>query len=145
MQFTVLKSGFLFLALLLGSALSSPALAGSYQYMEAAEVKARLETQAPLTLLDIQVEEDFSRHHIPGALATFAYPVKSSADQTKIAAFLQPLSANDAPIVIVCPRGGGGAKRAFDYLAANGIASGRLYILEKGQAGWPYPELTTGK
>jgi thiosulfate/3-mercaptopyruvate sulfurtransferase len=44
-------------------------------------------------------------------------------------------------VVIVCPRGGGGAKRAYDHLAGQGVTGGRLFILEQGQQGWPYPEL----
>ena len=42
---------------------------------------------------------------------------------------------------IVCPRGAGGAKRAYDYMEEKGIPKARLSILEKGQGGWPYKEL----
>jgi len=42
---------------------------------------------------------------------------------------------------VVCPRGGGGAKRAYDHLLASGISDERVYILTDGQAKWPYPEL----
>ena len=34
-----------------------------------------------------------------------------------------------------------GAKRTFEYLASRGIQSKRMFILEKGQSGWPYPKL----
>jgi hypothetical protein len=48
-------------------------------------------------------------------------------------------SGND--VVIVCPRGAGGAKRAYDYMRKNNVPSEKLSILEKGIAGWPYKEL----
>jgi len=40
------------------------------------------------------------------------------------------------------PRGAGGAKRSYDYLKEKGIAEEGLLILEKGMAGWSYPETT---
>jgi thiosulfate/3-mercaptopyruvate sulfurtransferase len=51
------------------------------------------------------------------------------------------LLSNPDPVVIICPRGAGGAKRAYDHLARQGVADERLFILEQGQQGWPYPEL----
>jgi thiosulfate/3-mercaptopyruvate sulfurtransferase len=121
--------------------LASPAWCGSYQYMSASEVQKKLADQAPLSLVDIQVEDDFSRHHISGALATYAYPVKSEQDRQKLAPLLSTLQSGQQPVVIICPRGKGGAKRTYDFLQSGGIAAERLFILEKGQAGWPYPEL----
>ncbi|NIP26153.1 MAG: rhodanese-like domain-containing protein, partial [Phycisphaerae bacterium] len=41
-------------------------------------------------------------------------------------------------VVIVCPRGGGGAKRTYDYFKAKGVAEARLTILAGGQKDWPY-------
>jgi len=44
-------------------------------------------------------------------------------------------------IVVVCPKGGGGAKNTIQYLVDQGIEDSRLFILEKGQAEWPYAGL----
>lgn len=120
---------------------TSLAWSGSYQYLAPAEVRQKLAAGAPLLLLDIQVAEEFAAHHIDGAMASYAYPVKSDADRQKLAALLDEVAATDAPVAIVCPAGRGGAKRTYDYLQSQGIASQRLFILEKGQQGWPYPEL----
>lgn len=118
----------------------SSAVAKSYQYITPAQTKDNLEQQVAMQLVDIQVAEEFCQHHLPGALPTYAYPVKSDADRAKLAAVLPQLKSSTALVVVVCPRGGGGAKRAYDYLQSEGIADERLFILEKGQQGWPYPE-----
>ncbi len=117
------------------------ALAKDYRYMSAAEVKSNMEKHAALTLVDIQVENEFAEHHINSAVATYAYPVKSDEDKQKMAAVTNTLLGNNDLAVVVCPRGAGGAKRAYDHLLASGVAEERLYILTDGQAKWPYPEL----
>ncbi len=122
------------LALLAGNALA-------FNMIDAAQVKANLEARVPMALVDIQVAEEFSRHHLPGAIATRAYPVKSPQDKARLDAVLPELSRSDAPVVIICPRGKGGAERTYDHLKERGIAEERLFILTKGQQGWPYPEL----
>ena len=124
-------------------ALPALSLAWGYQYISAADVKQKVESQAPMTLVDIQVEKEFKQHNIVGAVATYAYPVKSSADQAKMKAAINSLKQNEDLAVVVCPRGGGGAKRAYKLLRESGIAEERLAILTDGQAAWPYPELLT--
>ncbi|SEA63129.1 Rhodanese-related sulfurtransferase [Desulfuromusa kysingii] len=121
--------------------LATSVSAFAYQYMTAAEVKQNIAAKTPMTLVDIQVEDEFNQHHIIGAQATYAYPVKSDADRNKMTPVITPLLSNNDLAVVVCPRGGGGAKRAYDLLLKSGVAEDRVYILEKGQAGWPYPEL----
>lgn len=135
------KSVIFFMTLLLMLCLPAITLAQAYQYISAAEVKQKLENRAPMALVDIQVEKEFNQHNIVGALATYAYPVKSSADKEKMAAVIKTLKDNNDPVVVVCPRGAGGAERAYRLLLEAGIAEARLAILTDGQAGWPYPEL----
>lgn len=118
-----------------------PAWAGSYQYLSPADVKQKITDQAPMLLVDIQVEAEFNKHHLVGALESNAYPVKSDADRQKLNSVMAQVLPSVDPVVIVCPRGGGGAKRAYDYLLSQGVATERLFILEKGQDGWPYPDL----
>jgi len=112
-----------------------------FNYITPEKTKSRIESGEAVTLLDIQIEDEYTRHHIRGSLATYAYPVKSDAQKAKLDRVIPNLSANTDPIVIICPRGGGGAKRTFEYLASRGIQSKRMFILEKGQSGWPYPQL----
>lgn len=116
-------------------------LAGSFNYLGPEELKTQLANPQSLVLLDIQVEPEFSAHHIDGAIATYAYPVKSDDDRAKLAAVLEKAKQGSEPVVIVCPRGAGGAERAYTYLKEQGIEEARLKILTGGQAAWPYPEL----
>ena len=118
---------------------------GKFNYIAPADVKAKMAAGAPLHLMDIQVEEEFAAHHLKGAYKTTAYPVKSAEEKAKLDGFVALAKKDAAPVVIICPRGAGGAERAYDYLKAQGIAESRLLILEKGQAGWPYPELLEKK
>ena len=120
---------------------SVSAWASNYNYISAADVKQKVEKQENVLLLDIQVKEEFDQHHISGALETYAYPVKSETDKGKLEAVLAQAKVSTEPIVIICPRGGGGAKRTYDYLKGQGVAEARLMILEGGQAKWPYKEM----
>ena len=120
---------------------SSMAMASDYNFISPEKLKQGIEKRENLLLLDIQVEADFTQHHLEGALATYAYPVKSDADRDKLTPVVALIKADQAPVVIICPRGGGGAKRAYDFLVNNGVEVERLKILEGGQQKWPYAEL----
>ena len=127
------------ITLLIGALLiSTAAMAGGYQYISAADLKTKIDNNAQGLLLDIQVEVEFAEHHIPGAVATFAYPVKSDQDKQKLQTFIAAAKESSEPVTIVCPRGGGGAKRAYDYLKEQGVPESRLNILQGGQAKWPF-------
>jgi len=136
----------LFLAVALTAA-AGPLMAadGFYNYISPSDLKSRIQSGSLPLILDIQVEEEFSRHHIEGAVATFAYPVKSGEEKSRVSAVLDRITGSTEPVVIVCPRGGGGARRTYDHLLTEGFGEERLLILEKGQAGWPYPELLAGE
>jgi len=121
--------------------LTLPAFAGEYNYISQDKVKEWIETDTPVMIVDIQVEDEFQAHHIKDSVATYSYPVKSDADKAKLAAAVAQAKDHDKPVVIVCPRGKGGAKRCYDHMAANGIAEDRLLILEKGMGGWSYKEM----
>lgn len=113
-----------------------------YNYISAAQLESRLTANQPTNLIDIQVKEEFSEHHIKGAIPTYAYPVKSDTDRAKLDTTIGQISSNSDPVVIVCPRGGGGAKRTYDYLLQQSVSEERLLILEKGQSGWAYSSFT---
>ena len=131
----------LLLALLLIPGISF-ASDSEYNYISATDLETRLTANMPTNIVDIQVEEEFSQHHIKGAIPTHAYPVKSDADLSKLNATIEQLKANTDPVVIVCPRGAGGAKRTYVYLILQGVPAERLLILEKGQSGWTCTPLT---
>ena len=121
---------------------AAAAMAMEYKYMAPEELSNRISGNDDLLIIDIQVEEEFKQHHIPGSLATHAYPVKSSDQLARLDPIVELQRSDSRPVVIVCPRGAGGAKRTYDYLTANGIPEDRLWILEKGMSGWKYESLT---
>ena len=122
------------------------ALAADYRYLKADAFKGWLESGKQMIIVDIQTPENFTRKHFKGAVETNAYPVKSDDEKKKLDAVLQKIGATKDDIVIVCPRGGGGAKNTYDYLKAKGVEETRMYILEKGAEGWPWPEMcVTGR
>lgn len=134
----------LVVALLLGCAFT--AFAGEYNYVVQDQFRQWLEKGKDMTIVDIQVPAEFKQHHFKGAMETGAYPVKSAADRQKLDAALPTLKASRNDVVVICPRGGGGAKNTYDYLKDKGIDEKRIFILKEGMQGWPYKELTvTGK
>ena len=112
-----------------------------FKYYTADQLKQAIEKKSPLKIVDIQVEKEYNAHHIQGVIPTYAYPVKTDEEKAKVAKVLPELKASQDPIVVVCPKGAGGAKNTVQYLTDQGISESRLLILENGQAGWPYAEL----
>lgn len=114
---------------------------GKYNMISAEETATLIRESKPVSLVDIQVEKEFDAEHLKGAIPTYAYPVKSDEEKAKLDSAIAKLG-KDEPIVIVCPRGGGGAEKAYDYMMSKGIAKERLFILTKGQQGWPRDKIT---
>jgi rhodanese-related sulfurtransferase len=95
-----------------------------------------------MTIVDIQVPGEFQQHHFKDALETNSYPVKSVDDKQKLDKVLPIIATKQNDVVVVCPRGGGGAKNTYDYLKEKGVDEKRIFILKEGMQGWPYKELT---
>lgn len=119
----------------------APKTIKEFKYYSADQLKEAIEKKYSLQIVDIQVEEEYKAHHIQGVIPTYAYPVKTEEEKAKLAKILPELKASTDPIVIVCPAGGGGAERTYQYLYDQGIDESRLYTLENGQKGWPHTDL----
>lgn len=115
--------------------------AADYRYVKPDTFKGWLESGKKMVIVDIQVPAEFEKRHFKGAVETGAYPAKTDEEKKRLDKALERINASKDDIVIVCPRGGGGAKNTYDYLKSMGVEEGRLYILEKGAQGWPYPEM----
>ncbi len=120
---------------------AAAALASDYNYISPEKTKTWIETKTPVTIVDIQVEEEFESHHLPGSIATYAFPVKSDAEKARLNDTVAVSIAKGAPVIVVCPRGGGGAKRCYDYMKSQNVPEDKLLILKGGIAGWPYKDL----
>jgi rhodanese-related sulfurtransferase len=125
--------------------LSVAAAAGSwaassdgYNYISAADLQKRLQAKSPMILLDICPVEQFAKGHIPGAIETNAYPVDTDEQRERLAKVLPKIQASPDDVIILCPRGGGGAKKTFDFYKSKGVDPKRLIILEKGMDAWPF-------
>lgn len=114
--------------------------AGAANYIEPGQLKEALEKKKTMIIVDIQPAKEFEKQHLTGSIETNAFPVKT-ADEKKLLDKLVPIiKASKGPVIIVCPRGKGGAKNSYDYLLSQDIAEERLHILKNGIAGWPYKE-----
>ena len=121
-------------------------LAADYRSVKPDTFKGWLEGGRPMIIVDIQPPEGFAKGHFKGAVETNAYPVKSDEEKKRLDVIMEKIGASKDDIVIVCPRGGGAARNTYDYLKSKGVEESRLYILEKGSEGWPWPELcVTGR
>lgn len=108
-----------------------------YNYISADETaKLMREDASKLVLVDIQEKPDFTEEHLKGAVATYAYPVKTDAEKARLAEILPQIKPNQK-VVIICPRGGGGADRAYDFYLEKGLKKEQLFTLKGGQYEWP--------
>lgn len=128
------------LMIVLSLAFAATAMAANYGYVEPEQFKQWLESGKPMQVLDIQVPAEFQKHHFKGALETNAFPVKTAEEKKRLDLVIPKLAASREDIVVVCPRGGGGAKNTYDYLKEQGVAEKRIYILKDGMQGWPFKE-----
>lgn len=126
------------LGLLLVTCSAMASLAGDYNYISQDDLQKRLQAKDAMILLDICPVEQFASGHIPGSIETNAFPVKTDEEKALLDAKLPTISASSDDVVIVCPRGGGGARNTFDFYTSKGVAQKRLLILEKGMDNWPY-------
>jgi rhodanese-related sulfurtransferase len=113
-------------------------LAEDYRYITADELNAHLETGSPMILIDIQPAEEFAKGHIEGAIETNAFPVKSEEEKARLAKHLPLINGSADDVIILCPRGGGGAKGTYDFYKSSGVDANRLLILENGMEKWPF-------
>jgi rhodanese-related sulfurtransferase len=98
-----------------------------------------------MIIVDIQDKEAFARQHFKGSIETNAYPVKTDAERKSIDPAVEHFKTSGQDVVVVCPRGGGGAKRCYDYIKSRGVPDEKLFILEGGADKWPFKELFEGK
>ena len=126
------------IAVLFSATTASAFLFDGYNYISADDLQKRIKAQSPMILVDICSVEQFAKAHIPGSIETNAYPVETDAQREALGHLLPQIRKSSDDVIILCPRGGGGAKRTYDYYKANGVDQSRLLILEKGVEKWPF-------
>ncbi|MFP7755383.1 rhodanese-like domain-containing protein [Thermodesulfobacteriota bacterium B35] len=130
-------------AIVMGIALWSATIVGAadLNYVDATQFKQWLAEKRPLILADIQKLPDYRKHHFYGAIGTTAYPVKSDADRSKLAAVVEMFRKTGNMVVIIGPRGKASARRAFVFLVEQGIPGDKIVILTGGIHDWPDREM----
>jgi rhodanese-related sulfurtransferase len=114
------------------------ASSGGYNFISADDLQKRIKSGDSMIFIDICPVEQFAKGHIKGSLETNAYPVEKESERDSLAKYLPKIKASSDDVIIVCPRGSGGAKRTFDFYKSNAVEEKRLLILEKGMDAWPY-------
>lgn len=133
-------------ALFLVALFNSAAMFETFNYLEADQFKEWLASSRPVIIVDIQVAAEFAAHHFPGSIETNAFPVETEAQRTMIDSAVAAYEQSGHDVVVVCPRGGGGAKRCYSYLKSRGVPEDKLTILKGGVEKWPHRAmLVTGR
>jgi len=114
----------------------------SYNYITPEETAKLVREDAnKVVIVDIQEKQGFEKEHLKGAQATYAYPVKTDAEKARLAELI-PTIKPDQKVVIVCPRGAGGADRTYDFFLEKGLKKEQLFTLKNGQEGWPREQIS---
>lgn len=113
-----------------------------WQMIAPEKMKDVLETDdaADYQIIDIQPEADYKKGHLPNSISVPAYPVDTEDLEKLVVDNADQFKEGDKPIYVVCPGGGGGAKRTISLLIDEGIDESRLYIVENGAKKWPYKD-----
>lgn len=140
-----MKKRIAILAVLIVGLLNMAALLESFNYVKADDFKQWLDSGKAMVLVDIQVKDEFSLHHFKDSIETNAFPVETEEQRKMIAPAVAAAKKAGTDVVVICPRGGGGAKRCYSYLKAQGIPEEKLFILEGGIAKWPHKEMLVSR
>jgi rhodanese-related sulfurtransferase len=121
------------------------ALFETFNYVKADDFKQWLDSGKAMVLVDIQVKEEFSLHHFKDSIETNAFPVETEEQRKMIDPAVTAAKKAGTDVVVICPRGGGGAKRCYSYLKAQGVPEEKLFILEGGVAKWPNKDILVSR
>jgi len=136
-----MKRKIITLCLALVALLLVPYAALAANYVKPDIFKQWLANNKPPVIVDIQPAEDFGDQHFKGSIETNAFPAKSDDEKKRLDKTLSTIQSSKGDVVIVCPKGKGGAVNSYDYLKSKGVPEKRLFILEGGIDDWPYPNL----
>ncbi len=136
-----MKKLLLILSLSLICIFNMGAFLASYNYVNQDDFKKWVESEKPMIIVDIQDKQAFAKQHFKGSIETNSYPVKSNEERGKIDPAVEEYKATGNDVVVICPRGKGGAKRCYDYMKSQGVPDEKLFILEHGIDNWPHRDM----
>ena len=129
------------IALFFIALLNMAAIFQSFNFVEPDDFQKWLEADKAMIIVDIQDKAAFAAHHFSNSIETNAYPVKSEAEKKQIDPAVAEFKKTGNDVVVICPRGGGGAKRCYSYLKSQGVTEDKLYILTGGVDKWPHRDM----
>ena len=116
-----------------------PHAALAKNYVKPDIFKQWLTSNRSIVIVDIQPAKEFGNHHFKGSIETNSFPSKSDEEKRQLDNVIPKIRASKGEVVIICPKGKGGAVNTYEYLQSKGVPESRLFILEDGIDGWPYP------
>ena len=116
-----------------------PHAALAKNYVKPDVFKQWITSNRSIVIVDIQPAKEFENHHFKGSIETNAFPSKSDAEKRRLDNVIPKIQASKGEVVIICPKGKGGAVNTYEYLQSKGVPESRLFILEGGIESWPYP------
>lgn len=118
--------------------LNVAALFESFNFLEPEQFKQWMESGKQMIIVDIQDKPSFAKHHFRGSIETNSYPTETEEQRKRLDPALTVFKEKGHDVVVVCPRGGGGAKRTYSYLKSQGVPEAKLFILTGGVEKWPH-------
>lgn len=112
-----------------------------YNYIEPDAAAKAIRDKDAYSIVDIQLKENFDKQHLTGAIPTYAFPAKDDEQKARLKEALTNVPEKNK-IIVVCPRGGSGAKNTVDYYRSLGVDNNRLLILKGGEEGFPAEKLS---
>lgn len=114
-----------------------------YQYIEPADLKAKMDAGEELINLSVQTKENYRETgHLPGSIPTYAFPGNTAELREELGDVVDELKENDLPIYVMCHGGKTGALNAISYYVnEHGMDQTRFFIIKGGITGWPYKDM----
>jgi len=115
----------------------------TYQYIEPADLKAKIEAAEPMILLSVQTKENYRETgHLPGSIPTYAFPANTDELLENLEDEVDALKENDLPIYVMCHGGKDGAFNSITYYVnEHKIDQSRFYIIKGGITAWPFKDM----
>ncbi len=115
----------------------------TYQYIEPADLKAKIDAGEGMILLSVQTKENYRETgHLPNSIATYAFPANTAELRENLDDEADALKENNLPIYVMCHGGKDGAFNSIThYVNKHDIDQTRFFIIKGGITAWPFKEM----
>jgi len=115
----------------------------TYQYIEPADLKAKIEAGEEMILLSVQTKENYRETgHLPNSIPTYAFPANTADLLENLDDEADALKENNLPIYVMCHGGKDGAFNSIThYVNKHQIDQTRFFIIKGGITAWPFKDM----